>query len=442
VIPTPARQSTGSPNIRHAESTTCTFLSFLALAARSLLKLCRMAGTAFELVLLSSSPPASSPVTIASPPSYQQRVRMSTISPPVPSPPGNLKTKTSGMLQSGSNAAPAPEGASRGFASAASLVKSHHFGGELIQEPAAESNSQSRRSSVQYPDATEKASEKPRKRATKAAAQDGGTEPKPKKTRARKPKANQDEHMQEAASHAAAPTTSFQSANAPAIEPPSEPLDNTAAPFGYTKSGKPRKRRAPKEKSENRETQTTIPKAKITKSRSTSKSTGKKALKATEAVSSHFANGVGKSELTHSIGTENGAGTHITAEGNSSIRDTSASPRRERAAPIRNQNQTEQSLDLAKADSRRRDWTPTKDTSRNQAITESAGKENHSAPTHEESVPFLKLVSNFSYAHLETQVSAIPRAPLSVSTGVTKKRRVEVRYLHRTLCFDQYLSLK
>jgi hypothetical protein len=351
-------------------------------------------------------------------------------------------TKTSGVLQSGSNAVPVPEGAARGFASAASLVKSHHFGGELIQEPAAKPNSQSRRSSVQYSYATEQASEKPRKRATKAATQDDGAEPTPKKTRARKPKANKDEHMQETASPAAAPTTSFQSANAPAIELPSEPLDSTAAPFGYTKLGKPRKRRAPKEKSENRETQTTIPKAKITKPRSVSKSTEKKVRKATEAVSSHFANGVGNTELSHSIGTENSAGTHITAEGNNSIRDISVSPRRERAALVRNQKQTEQSLDLEKADLRRRDWTPTKDTSRNEAIAESTGKENQSTITHGESVTFLKLVSNFSYPHLETQVPVIPRAPLSVSTGVTKKRRVEVRYLHRTLCFDAILIIE
>jgi hypothetical protein len=429
----PARLSAAAPNYHQTEDTTRAFLSTLTLAVRSLLKSCRMAGPILELVLLSSSPPPSSAVTIASPPSNQQRVSMSTLSPSAPSPPRIPIINTAGALKSGSKTAPVPKDASRGFATAANLAKSDHSGTEVVQESAVVLHAQSRRNSVQD---GEEVPKKPRKRGTKAAAEDDGAEPKPKKPRARKPKTNKDEHMQNAASCDLVPTTSLHFANSPAIEPPDEPTDDPAAPFGYTKSGKPRKRRAPKEKSENSEKQTTIPKAKITKPRSTCKSTEKKVRKAVDSVSSHFANGVENVDIAHGIGCSKGAGTHVAADDDSLVWDVPTSPRRKKAPP--KQKQPEQALDLEKADLRRRDWTPTKDTSSCEAFTESAGKENHSSISHKETVPFPNLISNFSYAHLETQPPHMPKLSMLVSTGVTKKRRVEASHIRRTHTLMQY----
>jgi len=320
-----------------------------------------------------------------------------------------------------------PEDVSMAFATSASLVKSNHFVAKVIQEPAAISHSQLRCNSLQDGETVLK---KPRKLGTKAATEGDGVEPKPKKPRARKPKTNKDEDVQNAASRDPTPTTSFHFANSLAVEPLHEPTCDPAAPFGYTKSGKPRKRRAPKEKPENGEKQTTIPKGKITKPRNTSKSTEKKARIATEAVSSHFANDGEIVDVACGIGTDKGAETHVTGD--------DVSPRRKNAPPKQKQIQTEQVLDLETADSQRRDWTPTKDSSAYEAFTESAGKENHSSISHEESVPFMNLISNFSYAHLETQPSIMAKPPMSASKSVIKKRRVEVSHTRRTHVVTQY----
>jgi hypothetical protein len=328
-----------------------------------------------------------------------------------------------------------PEDASMAFATSASQVKSNHFVAKVIQEPAAISHSQLRCNSLQDRETVPK---KPRKLSTKATTEGDGVEPKPKKPRARKPKTNKDEDVQNAASRDPTPTTSFHFANSLAVEPLHEPTCDPAAPFGYTKSGKPRKRRAPKEKPENGEKQTTIPKGKITKPRNTSKSTEKKARIATEAVSSHFVNDGEIVDVACGIGTDKGAGTHVTGDDDSSNWDVRVSPRRKNAPPKQKQIQTEQVLDLEKADSRRRDWTPTKDISAHEAFTESAGKENHSSISYEESVPFMNMISNFSYPHLETQPSIIAKPPMSASNGVTKKRRVEVSHTRRTYVVTQY----
>lgn len=222
--------------------------------------------------------------------------------------------------------------------------------------------------------------------------------------------------MHDAASHDPAPTISSHFAHAPEFEPSNEP----AAPVAKTKSTKPRKPRAKKEKSENGETQTKITKVKITKSRGTTKSTGKPQRKATGVVSSHFVNGEDSADVTHTNETKEGVGTHCDRDEDSSIWDVPASPRRKKDAPPK-QKPPEQALDLDEAVSRRRDWTPPRDTSAQDVYTDSAGKENNSAILQEEGGSFTNLLSNFAYTHLNTQP-----ATMSESAGITKKRRVEL----------------
>ncbi|KAF2795731.1 hypothetical protein K505DRAFT_323864 [Melanomma pulvis-pyrius CBS 109.77] len=370
-----------------------------------------MAGTTFDLVLLSSSPPPSSAVTLTSPPSNQQRVRMATYSPVEPSPPASPKNHTLGALKSGSRAVPVPEGATRGFATAGSLVKSHHFNAQLDDKLQGVLQAQSRRNSLQDIDAPKKL----RKRATKVAPAGDVAEPKVKKPRARKSRAGKDEHMHDAASRDPAPAISSHFAQAPEIKPSNEP----AAPVMKTKSTKPRKPRA-KEKSENGETQTKITKAKITKPRGTTKSTGKPPRKTTGVASSHFVNNKDTADVTPTNWTKEDVGTHCDRDEGSSIWDVPSSPRRKKDAHPK-QKPPEQTLDLDEAVSRRRDWTPPKDTSIQDVFTDSTGKENNSAILHEEGGSFTNLLSNFAYTNLNTL-----SATISESAGITKKRRVEL----------------
>ncbi|KAF2708124.1 hypothetical protein K504DRAFT_468499 [Pleomassaria siparia CBS 279.74] len=382
-----------------------------------------MAGITFDLLVLSSSPPPSSAPSITTPPSNQQRVRMATPLPAALSPLASPKRKTSGALRSDSRAVPLPKSASRGFATAASLTKSHHFGGQNDVATADIPQLQSRRNSLHASEIGENAPKEPRNRATKAGPATDEVEQKPKKPRARKPKADKEVHMHDAVSRNPPPTTSSHFGNPPTIEHSGE----TPIPNAKAKLAKPRKPRAKKEKPENGETQTKIPKARITKPRGVTISTAKVARKAKDDISSHSATGK-IIDVTRTRTVDPDVGAQPITTDDVLISDVARSHSRKRDT-LSKQKAAEQALELDEAVSRRMDWTPTKDTSAQNILTDSAGKENTAATLHVESGAFTHLLSSFAFANPNSQSTTnttMANLAKSGSSGVMKRRRVEL----------------
>lgn len=388
----------------------------------------------FNLVLLSSSPPTSSGtgrLHAATPPSNQQRVPMPALSPIDGSPFESTKTTSSDALKSGSRAAPVPEGVARGFATAGSLVKSHHFGFDIDEELADLRSAQLRRNDLPSSKDVEKQPRKPRKRAIKAAETGEAAEPMPKKPRARKPKADKDGLIHNAGTRPEASTTSSQFANSTAVADSIQPLAESAPPVPptakLTRSGKPRKPRAKKEKAEDGGNETIFKKAKVTKPKGAGRSNGKAQQKATGAVSEHFQTGDvgdGDAKGTESVQQK----PDISYEVDETLRGVPTSPRRKATPPLKqpSPNGMHTELDLHDAVPRRRDWTPAKDTAPRSPFTDSSSKENNPLALETDNGSFTNMVSTFAFADNGITSAVNSKAASLEGAGVSRGRRVEV----------------
>ncbi|KAF2649073.1 hypothetical protein K491DRAFT_783598 [Lophiostoma macrostomum CBS 122681] len=371
-----------------------------------------MAGS-FQLMLLSSSPPGSSGgLRCFSPrPPAQQRVAMAPPAHQTPSPPETTKTKTPGALQTGSRAAPISDGAPVGFATAGSLVKSRHFALDADHDSAGIGPAQSRHSSLQHADTAAEAPKKRRRLSTKAAATSSMAHVEPKRPRARNANKGKSHN---AASRPAASTTSahFSETAAPAIDP----IDETAPPApANSKSAKPRKPRAKKQQS------------KVVKPKTAATSRGKAAPKAPATVSGH------SPQETFNSNSGNGkvAGgmqgrTEVPDSEDDSIYELPSSPRY-MPSPSKNlilPYPLQQAHDLDEAVTRRRDWTPTRDTGSRAALEGSTAKENIPLPT--KPAAFTSIISGYAFADAQPLSKADQEVAHNQEVRVTKKRRIEL----------------
>jgi hypothetical protein len=376
----------------------------------------RMAPSTFDIVVLSSSPPnyeaqastsAAAPQSLSpSPPfsthTHAQRVAMSALSPLQPSPLASPQRKTTGALRSGSKAATIPEGALRGFATARSLVADADADEELPEfdwglAGGRKDDDEGRTGTT----GSRKAAEKNTAAGGPNLTPRAKTTSKPTTTRKRAPALT-------TSSHFANPSVE------PALEPllePAEALDNPPR----TKTTKSRKPRAKKAPAADGETQTTIKKGRVTKPRASTKATKAKE-KAPDVVSAHFRAGT------------DGGRAYSPAEvrnGEESILEVPTSPSSKEGGVSR-QRPTNQPLELDEAVSRRRDWTPTKDTVPLHVLPICVGKENESTDAIANEGSFTNLLSGYTYAHLNVTSDATSKALATEGSGVMKRRRIEV----------------
>lgn len=393
-----------------------------------------MAGTSYDIVVLSSSPPeardaaAPRPLSPASAP--QRRVAMPATSSrslsPLPSP----QRPPPGALRSGSRAVPVPEGASRGFATARSLLADIDISGAGLS--AIEQAIEARRAPT-GPEGTIKAT-KPRKPRAKKAVDGEAAAEKPKAKRGRKPKASNAEQPLEGALHAGVAATATSShfvrastdnVVAEAEAPPPEP-----------KTVKTRKPRAKKAAADGSEIQTTITTAKVTKPRAPRKTSKKAQEKVAEVVSAHFRSrdlaGDTAVPEQQQLATTTEAGP--SAVGEESIWEiTTGPPARSRGPPKQKPPDADSNLplDLDAAVERRREWTPPADTVREDMLISSTSKEHLPGATGADNSAFTSLLSGFAYARLGGQSEQQTAKEASVeAVNLTKRRRVDVSHGH------------
>jgi hypothetical protein len=100
-------------------------------------------------------------------------------------------------------------------------------------------------------------------------------------------------------------------------------------------------------------------------------------------------------------------------------------PRKTRVPKPKAAAKATEALDLDEAVSRRRDWTPPRDTVVESPATHSTGKENRPSAQEATDGVFTHLVSNFAYESPTARITTTSNAASS-TTGVTKRRRVEL----------------
>lgn len=383
----------------------------------------------YDVVVLSSSPPAASPLHDAP----SRRVAMLASSPLAFSPPASPLRLAAGASKSNARAAPIPEGAARGFATVGSLIRSEHFTSRLDDDFDAIQQAQSRRTSQ---DITEPplAAEKPKKRTTKkstttttATAADGSEKPKPK-PRARKPKPKSEKEILDSDDELRRPPER-------PTKPPffddddaTEPLVEPAAPAAdapkLTKAGKPRKPRAKKAKAAEDGTES-APKPKKPRVTKAKAGAGKGKQGDASLVSAHFqdvADGGEGSAARPSVE------DHDTQVKPQSIWDVPGSPKPKKKAALkqRQPDPIAEGLELEEAVVRRRDWTPPPGTTIASPFTDSTGKENKTFSQNADG-SFTNLLSNFAYAQSPSaQVATKSATAAPGAVAATKRRRIEL----------------
>ncbi|KAF2205530.1 hypothetical protein GQ43DRAFT_477320 [Delitschia confertaspora ATCC 74209] len=410
-----------------------------------------------ELVILSSSPPMGGTAADSnnSPPSYQQRVNMSPFSSRSPSPPTLDFSRPGGALENSSRADRLPEGAITEFATAGSLVRDQHPSLkhddpilEILPPLEPKSSKKSAQIPPQHVDNPPKRptkgitakdgelqTKKPRQRKPKAPAATGDAdilEVKPKRTRTTRPKVS---------SYFAEPAAPLNQAGA--IKDDSRPAKSS------------RKPRAKKEKVDKPETQTKLKKGKITKPKSR-KHLPKEAdveqlnpqKKAMGATSSRFGEvDVGKQHqveqpsvsfdvyrlgntVSHTI--SHVEDFRITTEQEISIWDVPRSPAkadRAKANCGRNAKRLSpepvEELHLEAAISRRRSWTPIRDTRPANCSSDlGVGENTTDGPTNNVTTSGI-ILTGFACAQLpQVDVGTVPRSPYR--EGIMKRRRIEL----------------
>jgi hypothetical protein len=398
-----------------------------ALAAWRLLpRTCTMAGNVYDIVVLSSSPPVppSSPHNVFSSP-RRQRVAMPPSSPVAFSPLASPKKPTLGASKPRSRGAPIPDGAVRGFATVGSLVRSEHFTDQPDDEVAKRQQPQSRQSPLQSVEEVATETKKPRKRPVKKPATEGSDKPKPR-SRARKPRADKADILDDSELRLPAPTKSPFFGD----QPPEAAIEaSTEVAPGLTKSGKPRKPRAKKQTTSNDAAEAVQQprKPRVTKPKGAAKS-AKTQREDASVVSAHFRDEADKVPPTTDELRNINSVDHSKADtGNIAIWEIPESPQpKQKAAREKTTDVIAEGLDLEEAVSRRRDWTPPRDSAIPPPLTNSAGKENQQVGQ-EDSDTFTNMLSNFAYAQSPSVHIPAMAKPTTKVTTAPKRRRVEVR---------------
>ncbi|KAI8932439.1 hypothetical protein NX059_010625 [Plenodomus lindquistii] len=383
-------------------------------------------GTTYDIVVLSSSPPEHS----AAPPHINghapRRVAMPPSSPPRFSPPVSPLKSTVGASKPNPRAAPLPEGAVRGFATVGSLVQSAYFVQPQEETPTPQQPQSRRESRGSIGDDT-LPPKKPRKRTRKTATTaDDLEKPKPK-PRTRKPKADKDTSAADLGLNIP-PSTKSPFFGNDTTESTTTPADEIAPKL--TKAGKPRKPRAKKQTiTEDSAEAVAKPKTtRVTKAKGVAQG-GKSHREDAPVTSEHFRDAAG--QPTRESQPPISAQGHHTREDDASVWAVpkSPQPKRKKAAPKQKQpDPLAQGLDLEEAVTRRRDWTPPRDTKVSTPFTDSVGKENKSVDPNVDGT-FTNLISNFAYAQSPTnQITTNTTAHASTKENVAlaKRRRIEL----------------
>ena len=394
-----------------------------------------MAAKEYTIVVLSSSPPVPAPdVDVCSsppPPSGSvaatRRAAMPPSSPFAFSPPSSPRKHLGGALTSGSRAVPIPEKAARGFATVGSLVRSEHFAQQPIEHVTEKQQDQRRTGSR---DATEEGgvgvgvgvpARKTTKRAASNAAATDIAKPKPK-PRARKTKGDKEAESKNTLDPELRLPRSTRSpffGNTEEAQTVAKDLTVAAADAPkLTKSGKPRKPRAKKADLTSGDTEPKPRKTRTTKAKAKAAAGQENAqLGCADVVPNH-----------HVQPSEDGQA------GSTSIWEVPQSP--SSALGASNQQPPDSlapDLQLGEAVSRRRDWTPPRDTVAPSPSTLSTGKENRPLPAE-----FTHLVSNFTYESptsrttttTTTMTTSITPTEAAVKpTSATKRRRAQLAEL-------------
>ncbi|KAL1642328.1 5'-flap endonuclease [Didymella pomorum] len=383
-----------------------------------------MAGKEYTIVVLSSSPPAPDAFNSPRDAAPARRVAMPPSSPFALSPPTSPRKHTSGALTSGSRADPIPEKATRGFATLSSLVYSEHFAQQLDDDFAELHQAQSRKGSEEGKTGDSAPAKKPGKRATKNATAADGERPKPKpKPRGRKAKADTElennNTILEPELRLPPPRKSPYFENAESQTATETPAGPAADAPKLTKSGKPRKPRAKKEKVDDGATVPKPRKARATKAKVAAK-VSKASQEDADLVSTHLSGD--KDQANTASNTECAADAQA-----ESIWDLPQSPQaEEKAAKRKPPNAVVEGLDLDEAVSRRRDWTPPSDTAAQSPSTVSTGKENRPMVRDAATGAFTTLVTNFTYDSPTVKAASKATTSKEVVPGVSKRRRVEL----------------
>ncbi|KAJ4368711.1 5'-flap endonuclease [Didymella sp. IMI 355093] len=338
------------------------------------------------------------------------------------SPPSSPRKHTPDALTSGSRAASIPEKATRGFATVSSLVRSEHFAQQVDDGFARELQAQSRKSSAEGTGEGSVPVKKARKRSTKSATAADGEEPKPK-PRGRKPKADRELENDNTTTEPklrlppARKSPFFENAEPQTtIETPAEPAADAPK---LTKSGKPRKSRAKKENADDGAAEPKPRKARVTKPKAAGKA-GKAPRKAADVVSTPFS--VDKDQANAVSNGDAAVDAQAT-----SIWDLPQSPQAEQRSAKRNSpDPVLDGLDLDEAISRRRDWTPPRDTVAQSPSTVSTGKENRPVTRDATTGTFTNLITNFTYESPTAKVVSNITIPKKAVPSVAKRRRVEL----------------
>ncbi|OSS52903.1 hypothetical protein B5807_02310 [Epicoccum nigrum] len=388
-----------------------------------------MAAKEYTIVVLSSSPPAPD-VHVRSSPSGSvaatRHVAMLPSSPFALSLPCSPKKHLGGALTSGSRAVPIPEKAARGFATVGSLVRPEHFAQEPNEHVTEIRQGQQRAGSR---DATEEGGVPANKTTKRAAAKAAATDmakPKPKprarKTRGDKeaenrntidpelrlPRSTRSPFFDDTEAQAAAKDLAVAAADAPKL----------------TKSGKPRKPRAKKTDLANGVTEPKPRKTRTTKAKAAA-GQGKAQLGCADVVPNHHVD-----NKIDPVAQPSEGGQAQSA----SIWEVPQSP----LSALRASNQQlpeplAPHLHFTEAVSRRRDWTPPRDTVARSPSTLSTGKENRPLPAE-----FTHLASNFTYESptvrtttttMTTTTSTTPVEAAVKPTNATKRRRAQLAEL-------------
>ncbi|KAF2110886.1 hypothetical protein BDV96DRAFT_603499 [Lophiotrema nucula] len=386
----------------------------------------------FELLVLSSSPPPIAPsprfATPHTPPNgQQQRASMAAYSPVHMGEGQGKRRNSSGALKSGSRAAAIPDGVSRGFATAAQLVRSHHFSLDVDRDVEETQALQPRKGSVDLQEEKLEAAKNPRKRAIKAKDSDAPGEPKVKKPRGRKPK-----DAAQAGVNTTAPRPSVMIATSEyfataipeppaAPEPPPEQVDTVT-----DKPKKPTKPRKPRVKKDNpTEAQTREVKPKKTRIRKPKDDTdvaNKGRRKSTGEVSTHFAKEQAEPTITRRKEVQD---SEDEAE---IIWDVPVSPKpaKQRPQKRRPPDKPPEPLELDEAVTRRRNWTPPRDT-RGLVAHPAPVSEDHVSPANAPSKgPFDGGLLDFAYAQPELQLAPGREPPPNEEAAGMRKRRIEM----------------
>ncbi|KAF2815903.1 uncharacterized protein BDZ99DRAFT_514539 [Mytilinidion resinicola] len=377
----------------------------------------------------------ASPRRHSTSPSHQQRAAMSPPSSPLPSPSEFFSKKGGGALRSGSKAAPVPDRAFTGSATAGSLIKSRQLS-LAAEDLAGEEKPKRQRKQLSEVDANANAPKKASKRSAKASETKPGPDVVAKKPRKRKETIDTTTpNPPPSKSDAGVATTSAPSANA---------LEKADAPVPpKSKPTKPRKPRVPKEKAE---AQTKLKKGKITKPGTVSAKSKEIEFtqeynfesKTTGVKSAHFH--PNKEDMAPKMDDTLllDAGEMINLEipvPSPRVRDTvlpatvkgTGNDAMDKIAIGEKPTRVDEPLSLDAAVKRRTDWTPTKDTEiiMLDEVTPVNSKVGDSPEAHKK-LAFTSIIATYAYANTSEAVTTEAVTRKVSGEALTKRRRIEL----------------